>query len=49
MGSEAEDRKRETNVRRGREGRLCSHWGIKTMEERECITKKRKKKKAERA
>jgi len=41
MGSEAEDRKRETNVRRGREGRLCSQWGIKAIEEREYITEKK--------
>jgi hypothetical protein len=42
MGSDAEDRKRETNVRRAREGRLCSQRGIKGMEEREYITKKKK-------
>jgi hypothetical protein len=42
MGSDAEDRKRETNVRRAREGRLCSQRGIKAMEEREYITKKLK-------
>ena len=46
MGSEAEDRKRETNDRSGREGRLCSQWGIKAMEEREYITKKKKKRKS---